>query len=110
VAFSPDGKRLANGIGSTWKDGKRVPSGGVKVWDAQTGQELLSLPGGSGGVAFSPDGRREEPAALRMGSSPEAMDGLVLDRDSSLGVLPATGAVAAVDCPRILRRGVRHGL
>jgi WD40 repeat protein len=33
----------------------------VKVWDAQTGQELLSLKGQAGtvfGVAFSPDGRR----------------------------------------------------
>ena len=30
----------------------------VKVWDAQTGQELLSLKGGWTGVAFSPDGKR----------------------------------------------------
>jgi WD40 repeat protein/serine/threonine protein kinase len=43
VAYSPDGKRLANG---------------EKVWDAQTGQELLSLKGAYGGVAFSPDGKR----------------------------------------------------
>jgi serine/threonine protein kinase/WD40 repeat protein len=57
VAFSPDGKRLANGISSELKDGERVP-GAVKVWDAQTGQELLSLQGGGEGVAFSPDGKR----------------------------------------------------
>ena len=30
----------------------------MKVWDAQTGQELLSLKGGGGSVAFSPDGKR----------------------------------------------------
>jgi WD40 repeat protein len=33
----------------------------VKVWDAETGQELLTLEGhggGSNGVAFSPDGQR----------------------------------------------------
>ena len=33
----------------------------MKVWDAQTGQELLSLKGHSGwpaSVAFSPDGQR----------------------------------------------------
>jgi len=51
VTFSPDGKRLA----STSRDNS------VKVWDAQTGQELLTVEGHSeywNGVAFSPDGHR----------------------------------------------------
>jgi WD40 repeat protein/serine/threonine protein kinase len=56
VAFSPDGKRLAQGFGGGLKDGKRIP-GVVKVWDAQTGQELLSLEGGGDSLAFSPDGK-----------------------------------------------------
>jgi len=30
----------------------------VKVWDAQTGQELLTLKGNLGDVVFSPDGKR----------------------------------------------------
>jgi WD40 repeat protein len=30
----------------------------VKVWDAETGQEVLSLKGGGSDVAFSPDGKR----------------------------------------------------
>jgi dipeptidyl aminopeptidase/acylaminoacyl peptidase len=50
VAFSPDGRRLAS-------DG---PKNRVLVWDAATGQELLSLGGHSGhvhSVSFSPDGR-----------------------------------------------------
>src|SRR5262249_23583109 len=51
VAFSPDGKRLASGAHDNT----------VKVWDAATGQEILSLNGHTGrvtSVAFSPDGKR----------------------------------------------------
>jgi WD40 repeat protein len=54
VAFSPDGKRLAS---CTYP---RAGSGEIKVWDAQTGQELLTFEGNTfvGSVAFSPDGER----------------------------------------------------
>lgn len=49
VAFSPDGKRF----GSYSEDGS------LKVWDAQTGQELLTFQaGGVTNLVFSPDGRR----------------------------------------------------
>ncbi len=51
MAFSPDGKRLATG-------GREHI---VKLWDAATGQELLTLKGYLGyvsSVAFSPDGKR----------------------------------------------------
>jgi eukaryotic-like serine/threonine-protein kinase len=61
VAFSPDGKRLASRSGD-WTDNRQgYLSGQVKVWDAQTGQELLSLKVNNkkaGSVAFSPDGKR----------------------------------------------------
>src|SRR5262249_37415373 len=61
VAYSPDGKRLAT-TSNTWDDKSVYLGSEVKVWDAQTGLELLSLKGGSpsgdwtNGVAFSPDG------------------------------------------------------
>jgi hypothetical protein len=51
VAFSPDGKWLAT----------RSFDGTVKLWDAATGQELLTLKGYSDvvtSVTFSPDGKR----------------------------------------------------
>src|SRR4051794_8217130 len=53
IAYSPDGNRLA----SASSDISGQP-GELKVWDAQTGQELRTLKGGSGDVAFSPDGKR----------------------------------------------------
>ena len=59
MAFSPDGKRLA----SASRDQT------VKVWDAVTGQEILTLKGHTSGVtsvAFSPDGKRLASAAPRM--------------------------------------------
>src|SRR5262249_16851646 len=59
VALSPDGKRVASG---SYDDT-------VTVWDAWTGDELLSLKGGIRGGAFSPDGNRRASAdglALRL--------------------------------------------
>ena len=51
MAFSPDGKRLASASYDQT----------VKVWDAATGQESLTLKGHTNyvwSVAFSPDGKR----------------------------------------------------
>jgi WD40 repeat protein len=60
VAYSPDGKRVATG-GESGDTCNTCQPGEVKVWDALTGEELLSLRGHSGyvyGLAFSPDGTR----------------------------------------------------
>ncbi len=51
VAWSPDGKRILSGSNDNT----------LKVWDAETGQELLSLKGHTAfvtSVAWSPDGKR----------------------------------------------------
>jgi WD40 repeat protein/serine/threonine protein kinase len=62
VAYSPDGKRLASGS---------------KVWDAQTGQELLTLQGHGRIVfmmVFSPDGNRLASATANWDSTKKAYD------------------------------------
>jgi WD40 repeat protein len=59
VAFSPDGKRLASG--GSYDNTKEARTVQLKIWDAQTGQELHALKGHTArvmSVAFSPDGKR----------------------------------------------------
>jgi WD40 repeat protein len=65
LAFSPDGKRLATSSQPPNVVGP-MGSGEVKVWDVQTGRELLTLqghPAQISSVAFSPDGKRLASAA-----------------------------------------------
>ena len=56
VEFSPDGKRIIS-VSHSYRD----QDGTIKVWDAATGTELVTLRGHEGGIswaAFSPDGQR----------------------------------------------------
>ena len=57
LAFSLDGRQIASADGTMWKSDDGV----VKLWDAATGEQRLTLRGHVGEVsalAFSPDGRR----------------------------------------------------
>jgi WD40 repeat protein len=70
VAFSPDGGRIATASGNftaTVKQGLAKPSE-VKIFDAATRKELLTLRGHNSlvtSVAFSPDGKRLASASIR---------------------------------------------
>jgi WD40 repeat protein/serine/threonine protein kinase len=94
LVFSPDGQRLALASGSP--PGPPTP-GEVKVWDAQTGKELLSLKGHTNNVnsvAFSPDGK-----SLASGSGYFSIPGEVKVRDAQTGkeLLSFKGHDKAVD-------------
>jgi WD40 repeat protein/tRNA A-37 threonylcarbamoyl transferase component Bud32 len=61
VAFSPDGRLIASSRPSAYSRDRAYPAGEVKVWNADSGQEVLTLGGDSGtgtGLAFSPDSKR----------------------------------------------------
>ncbi len=61
LAFSPDSQRLATAAGVYETSQPTKHSGEVKIWDAVSWQELITIKdpvAGVFGVAFSPDGRR----------------------------------------------------
>jgi WD40 repeat protein/tRNA A-37 threonylcarbamoyl transferase component Bud32 len=90
VAYAPDGKTFATGS-VYYNDPSAAVE--VRVWDAVTGEEQLSLalPGGEGAVslAYSPDGKRL--AAACLGGKARVWD--LASRD--VQVLPRRAAAAA---------------
>jgi WD40 repeat protein/serine/threonine protein kinase len=80
VAFSPDGRRVA-ACGGALGLLTLAFGGQVKVWDAETSQEVVKIDGHKGfvrTVAFSPDGQR-----LATGSAESSL-GDLFDRDGRL--------------------------
>jgi WD40 repeat protein len=83
VAFSADAQRIATG-GSG-------PTGIVKIWDAASGEEVLTVPSiGTRAVAFSPDGTR-----LATGCTDKFVR--IWDAHSGREILALTGHTASVD-------------
>jgi WD40 repeat protein/tetratricopeptide (TPR) repeat protein len=88
VAFSPDGRRLASTSGVWDGDNLQLVSGELKVWDAQTGQQLLALKGHTGElstVAFSPDGTRIASGSGGRDAQRNPLPGEVLVWDAQTG-------------------------
>lgn len=50
IAFSQDGRRIATSAGMDTNTGK------TKIWDAETGKELLTLAGAGRNIAFAAGG------------------------------------------------------
>ncbi len=96
ISFSPDGKRLA-GSGRAVSSGVGPGAlGEVKVWDAQTGDELLSLKGHSLGVScvvYSPDGKRIASASGGAAQALGAGEVKVWDAETGKDLLTLKGGV-----------------
>jgi WD40 repeat protein/serine/threonine protein kinase len=84
LAFSPDGKRIVGDLEDA-----------LKVWDAVTGEELLTLRGHTGrvtSVAFSPDGKRivsaGRDATVRVWEAESGQETMTLKGHAPLGIGP----------------------
>jgi WD40 repeat protein len=112
VAVSPDGTRLASGDGSrsgpSRLEARPVP-GVVKVWDAQTGREILSLPGHACcvlRVVFSPDGKRlasaSEDLMVKVWDAQTGRELLSLTpKERQVGTVPAASVAFSPDGKRL---------
>jgi WD40 repeat protein/serine/threonine protein kinase len=98
VVFSPDGKRLVSAGGGR----ARV----AKVWDAQTGQELLTLKEAGENVAYSPDGKRLATAA---GANVKVLDALT-GKDLVVTKFPGISVAYSPDGKHLASDGGGEGI
>jgi WD40 repeat protein/serine/threonine protein kinase len=93
MAFSPDGRRLGSAGGDDT----------VRVWDATTGEKLLTLKGHTSrvrAIAFSPDGRR-------LASAGRDQTVRIWDAASGHELLVLKGQVASIACVAFSPEGRR---
>ncbi len=95
LSFSPDGRLLAAKFSERSAARNQMLKSSIDVFDVTTGREVKSLPagdaGGTGGIAFSPDGR-----LLASRISVEAMDPAKFAGSTSPGALPS-GSIRLLD-------------
>jgi WD40 repeat protein/tetratricopeptide (TPR) repeat protein len=92
LAFSPDGSRIVTtGIQIAKEDGKPSHRSLIRVWEAQTGQELhahvLPVEVGLGGVRFTPDGKQ----LIAVSSTREMVKGKLVTNSTVKLLDPVTG-------------------
>jgi WD40 repeat protein/serine/threonine protein kinase len=99
ITYRPDGRRIAVVAHAQGKP-REAPPAEIKVWDAESGQQVAVIPGGGYGLAFSRDGTR-----LASGNSSGAVT--IWDATSGAVVFTLRGHTASITDVEFSRDGRR---